>query len=94
MALDRVADEVRQGVHRGDIVLAIEPSWVVVLGLAEPTGFTAIVKRLRGKLRESGQMRFGIAMHPADGDTAVALFARASRTLEQGLASATVSQAS
>ena len=72
--------------HRGDILLAIDPSWIVVLAITDAMGIQAIVKRLQGTLRDGEHLRFGAAVYPSDGADAAALFERATQILDQGVA--------
>ena len=83
--LDRIAEEVRRNVHRGDIVLTLEPFWIVVLAVVEPVGIKAIVSRLQSKLRVGEHLRFGVAVSPTDGADAAKLFACATARLDQGV---------
>ncbi len=85
-ALEGVAEDVQRHIHRGDLVLAIEPRWVVVLASTDAAGCQAMVQRLRGALRGAAEFRFGTAAYPTDAATASELFAHASRLLDQGLA--------
>jgi signal transduction histidine kinase len=85
--LERLADDVRQYLHRGDIVLALEPSWIVVLALTDATAVQVIVKRLRERLRDGSRLRFGAAVYPGDGAEPTALFERATLRLDQALTS-------
>lgn len=89
-----VAELVRQLLHRGDIILDVEPRWVVILVLADAQGVRAIVARLRQALQErlalspdaaANLMQFGAAMHPADGSDAQALFRNATQALNCGV---------
>ena len=85
--LERVADDVRRFLHHGDLVLTLAPSWVAVLAETDARGLRDIVNRLRGKLRDTDRLRFGVAVYPTDGLDAETLFAQARCTLDQGLAS-------
>ena len=85
-ALERLAEEVRHSLHRGDAVLAMEPYWVVVVAAIDHDGLAAILARLRKSLAQAAQLRFGAAEYPADGKDAEALFACASTALDQGRA--------
>ena len=82
--LERLAGEVRQCLHRGDVVLAI-PSWVVVIALTDGSGVKAVVRRLREKLPSSDCLQFGAALYPHDGMDAQALFECATSRANQGL---------
>jgi signal transduction histidine kinase len=77
---ERLADEVRRNVHRGDIVLTLDPAWIVVLAVTEVEGIAAIARRLDAALGQPG-LRWGGAYAPRDGVTAAGLFARATREL-------------
>lgn len=85
--IERVGEEVRAHVHRGDIVLAIEPFWIVVLAVTDVDGCRAIVDRLHDALLSGGQLRFGVAMYPQDGRNAAALFDHASKMSHHTVAS-------
>jgi PAS domain S-box-containing protein len=76
-----LADEVRRYVHRGDIVLTVNPQWIVVLAHADREGCEAMVKRLQGSLGEAAQLRFGAAVYPEDAKDATVLFHRASTSI-------------
>lgn len=83
--LDRIAEDVRRNVHRGDIVLTLEPSWIVVLAVVEPPGLKTIMTRLQSKLRVSEHLRFGVAVYPTDGADATTLFACATARSDRGV---------
>ena len=83
--LDRIAHEIRQSLHREDIVLTLEPSWVVVLAIAEHTGAQAIIKRLHAGLPDGPKLQFGVALFPADAREVVLLFEHAARRVGRGL---------
>ena len=83
--LEKLAGEIRQQVHRGDVVLSVDPSWVVILAVTDAKGCEAMAKRLCTSLRSGSQLRFGIAVHPAHGREAVALFAHATTHLNHRL---------
>ncbi|MBI3011066.1 MAG: CHASE domain-containing protein [Candidatus Omnitrophica bacterium] len=84
-SLQRVADDIRRHLHRGDIVLPIDPSWVLVLAVTEPRHLPAIAKRLQEKVRDGDRLQWGGAVYPADGADATALFERAAQRVTQGL---------
>lgn len=84
--LQHLAQEVRRSVHRDDIVLEMEPHWVVLLAIADADGVRALVRRLRGSFGVGDMMRVGAALYPDDGNDPMALFERATKTLDQGLA--------
>ena len=65
--LERLADEVAHHVHRGDVVLPIDPSWVALLGVTNVEGVAAISRRLRGSLPQAEQLRFGTAISTGHG---------------------------
>ena len=85
-ALERLQAEVQRHLHRGDIVLAIEPSWIVILAQTDYAGCEAVIRRLRGSLTPAGRFRFGAAVYPLDAETATALYDHATKTLDQGAA--------
>jgi len=76
-ALEHLAQEARQYLHRGDIVLPLEPSWVVVLAIVDERGISAIATRLRDKMKAGHAFRFGAATYGRDGSEAEALFRHA-----------------
>lgn len=91
--LEYLAELVRQCL-RGDVVLDVEPRWVVVMMLSDARGVQAVVRRLRQALCERlappgtttpVRIAFGAAMYPADGSTIQALLSRATTTLNSGL---------
>lgn len=91
-SLHELAELVRQSLHRGDIILDVEPRWVVILMLADAPGVVAVVQRLRHALQErlaiasnAGLVQFGAAMYPADGPDIQTLFSKAVRALNRGL---------
>ena len=71
--LEPLAAEVRQRVHRGDLVFAYESGWVVVLALVHANDVGAIVRRLQQVLPGADRLRFGMAAYPYDGKDATAL---------------------
>lgn len=85
--LESVADLIRKHVHREDVVLTVEPRWVMLLVVTDAAGVQAIVQRLRGALRErlaevlgpdAGlSLEFGVALYPADGQDMQGLLVRA-----------------
>jgi signal transduction histidine kinase/CHASE1-domain containing sensor protein len=76
-ALAQLAKQARQHLHRGDIVLPVEPSWLVIIAVTDEPGIGAIASRLRDQLEAGGALRFGAAVHERDGEDAEALFRRA-----------------
>ncbi len=83
--LERLAREIAQHLHRGDLVLTHEPSWIVALALARPEDTRSIVARLRRTVSEGSQLHFGVAVYPTDGADPLALFVHASSHLDQEL---------
>jgi hypothetical protein len=83
-ALDQLAEEVRRLLHRGDIVLAMEPAWLVVLAVTEAEGVAAISGRLQRSVPSGDRLRFGAALYPADSKEIEQLFAQASTRTQQG----------
>ncbi len=89
--LEQVAEMVRAHLHRGDLVLSVEPRWVVVLAVLDPKGLVAIMERICKKLSESmsgvGErtvpVRVGAALYPQDGDDVQVLLAKATEVLHQ-----------
>jgi signal transduction histidine kinase len=84
--LEQLAVQIRQHLHRGDMVLTLDPSWVAVLAITDVRGIQAIVRRLRGSLQGAERLRFGAAIQEGVGSDPMALFQRASQSLDQGLA--------
>lgn len=87
--LEQLAELVRQSLHRGDIVLDVEPRWVVMLVLTDAAGVQAVVRRLRNALQERltspgkpgpGEAQFGAAMYPGDGMDIHTLFWKATQS--------------
>ncbi len=83
-ALEGVGELVRKHLHRGDVVLSIEPAWVVVLAIADGLGTDAIVQRLTSAITKQAQqfglqvpVRFGTASFPADSQDVQVLFEKA-----------------
>ena len=80
-------------VYSGDVVLSLEPRWVVILAITDARGAHAIIDRLRGALHAwltergatalSAPIHFGVALYPADGPDAQALFAKATSLIPQ-----------
>jgi two-component sensor histidine kinase len=85
-SLEHLAGEVRQHLHRGDVVLAVDPSWVVIFAITDVMGVRAIANRLQSKLREGQRLQFGVAFYPDDGTEADALFEHASACVTQDAA--------
>ena len=94
---EQVAQLVRDHLHQYDVVLSLEPQWVVMLALADAHGVQAIVQRLRTVLREwaatqgegttlPSPVRMGAALYPVDGNDVHRLFAEATGSLNRGLA--------
>ncbi len=85
--LEEMGEFFRTHIHRGDLVLCLEPRWVVALAIVDPLGLEAIAQRIRtaveewaGKrLRSPGPLplKFGMANFPADGSDGATLFAKA-----------------
>lgn len=65
--LEEIADLIRPRVKNGDIVLALEPPWVVVLAIADVKGAEAVSARVLGSLN-SPFVRCGKSFYPADGE--------------------------
>ena len=96
--LEIVVDYIRKHLHRGDVVLSIEPRWVLILALADAAGVEAILGRLRGAMQkdvaayaesaEAIPLRFGVASYPADGQDVWALLSKATGAPSQALLSA------
>ncbi|MBI3324660.1 MAG: PAS domain-containing protein [Candidatus Omnitrophica bacterium] len=84
--LDQVAAFVQKHLQRSDVVLSMEPRWVLILAMADEEGVRAISERVGKALREWDVLvstlpmesaRFGVASYPADGAEAARLFAKA-----------------
>lgn len=76
-----VEDEARRAIHRYDILLDVEPSWIVILTMATPEGLQAMVTRLCDALKRYPEVRIGCALYPVHGTDAPALFEAAKRPL-------------
>ncbi len=72
--LQPVVDDVRRHLHRGDLVLVLDPAWIVVLALTNAEGVRAIVKRLQSILADGPRLQCGAAIYPTDGTDPAALF--------------------
>ena len=83
--LELLARDLRPHLKRGDAVLVIEPSWVVVFGVMDETGIAAVVKRLRENVSTGDRLLFGAAQYPQDGEAAADIFKQATTRLDQGL---------
>jgi len=83
-ALERLAETVRRNVHRGDSVLTVRGSHVVVLAVAPPQGLQAVIRRLRQAVAELSSLRMGTAVYPQDGEDAGMLFEHAQHLVAQG----------
>lgn len=81
--LAALAEDAKRHLHRGDLVLPVEPGWVVVIANADTNGAQAIIRRLRTALPNGGQLCFGVAHAPAEQADALALFAQATQPLNQ-----------
>jgi signal transduction histidine kinase len=84
--LEQLVGRIRQHLHRGDLVLTLDPSWVAVLAITDVSGIKAIVGRLRGSLPGAERLRFGAAIQEGGDSDPMALFQRAANSLDQGLA--------
>ncbi len=83
--LERLASDVSTHLHRGDAVLAVDPSWIVVLALTDAAGIEAIVRRLQGRVPQGERLQVGAAVCPLDGTEAFALFQLAASRVGQPL---------
>lgn len=72
--LERLMEEVRSNLHRGDIVLVREPSWIVVLALVRPQDVPSIVNRLRQTALNDLHAGIGIALYLGGSRDAAQLF--------------------
>lgn len=91
--LEEVADLIRRQVKNGDIVLALEPSWIVVLAVTDVLGAEAIARRVQGQgslegwatlKGRSGPMpllRCGKSFYPVDGQDVLTLLEEAKSLL-------------
>jgi len=86
LALERVADVVRQHLHRGDVVLVLPPTWIVVMAVADTLAMRAIVRRLQSVL-PAEPLRCGVAMSPAEGTQVNTLLALAMSRVDTAAAS-------
>ncbi len=90
--LEQIAQRLRKYVKNGDLVLAMEPPWVVILAATEIKGVQSICQRLQGSLGEWGTapeerrgpflINFGWAVYPVDGGDAKTLFAEATSFIQ------------
>ncbi len=80
--LEQIAERVRHDVKNEDLVLAIEPRWVVCLAPADVRGVQAICRRLQGSLGHSC-VNLGWVFYPVDGEDAKTLFAEATNFIRQ-----------
>jgi signal transduction histidine kinase len=85
--VERLANDLSTRVHKEDIVLDMEPHWIVILVVTDPKGLRAMVRRLRGTLPQGEGLRFGVALLvPTDTTDPLSAFEYATKTLDQGLA--------
>ena len=90
--VEQVATFVRTRVHRGDVVLTVEPQWVVILAVTDASDVQAMLGRLRPIVREwadqlvGAQVRIpvniGTANYPMDGADVHSLFAKATSAIK------------
>ncbi len=93
--LQNISEAVRKHLHRGDVVLPMDPEWVIVLAVADADGIQAILERLQKTLPATLastmptlalQLGFGSALYPFDGADAEAVFAKATEPLKPKVA--------
>jgi len=97
--LEEISEVVRQNVHRGDIVMSQEPHWIVIFAVTDAAGVQTMIQRLRGVLQEwvttkvvtaqELSVQFGAVLSPDDGTDAHELLAKATASLDIGLATPT-----
>jgi len=75
--LERIAQRVRRYLKNGDLVLDLEPPWVVCLAHTDVQGVQAICRRLQGSLEGPVPVTMGWALYPVDGADAHTLLAEA-----------------
>lgn len=80
----QLVEDIRRGIHRNDIVLDMDASWIVILAITEPAGMQAMVQRLAEGLQHPQPLRFGFAVYPDDSTEVTALFDAAKSRLDQG----------
>ena len=95
--LEQIAELVRRHLHRGDVVVSVEPRWVVILAITDGMGIDAMAQRLRAALAERAGLdegeaarlpfHLGSALYPPDGLDAPTLFAKAVASLSDGVTS-------
>lgn len=73
-SLPEVTELLRKQVHQEDIVLEVEPHWVVILSLTDQHGASTIIRRLQQALPV---VRAAAALYPRDGEDAQSLFVKA-----------------
>ncbi len=91
--LEQIVDFFRRGVYSSDSVVAIEPSWIVVIAATDMKGFRSMADRLSSMLDDwaetlidkpaSFSKDFGIAVYPADGKGVFNLFEAAKSSLSR-----------
>lgn len=81
--LEQIAERVRHYVKNGDLVLAMEPQWVIVLASTDVKGVQSICQRLQGSIEGSFSVNFGWAFYPVDAEDAKALFAEATSLIRE-----------
>ncbi len=82
--IQRFSEEVRARLHRGDIVLNVEPAWIVVCAATEPEGVQAIIHRFSSAFVKQKEIFFGAAFCPTDGTDPLVLLEIATRRLKEG----------
>ena len=80
--LEQLASEMRQRLHRGDLVFPHEPCWAVMLALARPADLEAIIRRLQQALPMGQPLQAGVATYPDDGPDGASLFRAATARVE------------
>ncbi len=82
-SLEELRENVRRNIHHGDIMLIVEPSWLVILANTDTRGLEAMIRRLRHALPQGERIQFGMAVSPKNGTDGPVLFEAAKRALEE-----------
>ncbi len=84
-SLEEIAEEIHKKVQSSDIVLALEPHWIVVMAIADAGVTQKMVDRLRKAMEdykqreEEAPVSFGVALYPTDGTKVNVLFEKATQ---------------
>ena len=76
---------VDRSIHRDDVVIEVEPHFVVILAFADRDGIQAIVNRLKQSFLSKGwQVEVGFALYPEDGTDLHPLLSKADKMIGSG----------